>query len=69
MKLPLNMSAADRVIRAIISLGLLALSLTGVITGGVSILAEVIAAIFLVTVVTGFCPIYALFHLSTKPVK
>lgn len=64
----LNMSSPDRVIRAIIAVVLLALSFTGVITGALQIIAIILSVVFLLTAFVGFCPLYRLFHISTKSV-
>ncbi len=69
MNLPNNLSTADRVIRTIVALVLLALSLSGVISGVVGIIAIVLAVVFLATAAVGFCPLYFPFHFSTKTTK
>lgn len=67
MKLQQNTGTPDRAIRLVIA-GLLAIAaITGVVTAPLSYLALGIAGIMLVTGVTGFCPIYAILHVSTCP--
>ncbi len=66
MKLAANLSSWDRIVRIVIALALLTLGLTGVITGAVAIVAYVIAAVFILTSLVSFCPLYALFGLSTR---
>ena len=66
MKLQVNESTPDRIIRIVVGIALLALAFAGVAGGPVAILAWVVGAILLVTGVTGFCPLYALLRISTK---
>ena len=61
----LNMGKADRLIRTIIAVILIGLLIGGQVTGSLAILAGVVAAIFLVTSLVGFCPLYRLLGLST----
>jgi hypothetical protein len=62
----LNESSADRIIRIVLGVILAALAATGVVTGALAFVAWVVAAIALVTGVVGFCPLYAIFRVSTK---
>jgi hypothetical protein len=62
----LNMGTIDRVIRFIIAIIIGALYLTGVLSGTVALILETIAVIFLLTSFIGWCPVYALFGLSTR---
>lgn len=69
MKLQQNEGTADRIVR-IVAAALLALAVvTGLVAAPVSIAAGVIAAVLLVTGVTGFCPLYAVLRVSTCPRK
>ena len=61
-----NMGTLDRIVRVLLAIAVAALYLTGVISGLVAIILGVIAVIFLVTSLIGFCPIYAPFKLSTR---
>jgi hypothetical protein len=61
-----NESTADRIVRIVLGVILAALAITGVATGALAIVAWVVAAIALVTGVVGFCPLYAIFRVSTK---
>jgi len=64
-----NMGSVDRVIRLIIA-GVVAFLFFGkIITGTVGIVLMVIAAVFLLTSLIGFCPLYAAFGFSTCQVK
>ncbi len=67
MKLQKNTGTADRIIRLGIAAVLAVVAFTGVVAAPFSYLALVVAAIMLVTSVTGFCPIYAIFRVSTSP--
>jgi Inner membrane protein YgaP-like, transmembrane domain len=66
MKLSLNVANFDRVARIVLALVLAALAVTGVAGGALAIVAWVLAAILTVTAVVGFCPIYAIFRISTR---
>jgi len=61
-----NMGAADRIIRIIIALVIAALYFTKTITGTLAIVLGIIAVIFLLTSIIGFCPAYWPFKLSTR---
>lgn len=61
----INMSAADRIIRLIISVIILTLYFTNVITGTLCLVLLIVAAIFALTGIAGYCPLYALFGIST----
>ena len=60
-----NMSNLDRIIRVIIAAVFAYLYFGGVVTGVLGIILVVLGAVFLLTSVISFCPIYALFKLST----
>ncbi len=64
-----NMSTADRVIRMIIAAIVATLYFTNILTGTLGIVLMVLAGIFVLTSLIGFCPLYALIGLSTCPVK
>jgi phosphate/sulfate permease len=63
-----NMSMTDRIVRAIVGIGLLILAFI-VVTGVLQIIFWIFAAILLVTALVGVCPAYMLFHFSTKKSK
>jgi len=67
MKLQTNESTPDRIIRVVLGVALLALAFAGVVSGPVAILASVVGAIALVTGIVGFCPLYAILRVSTRP--
>ncbi len=62
----LNMGRYDRIIRVIIAVVFAVLYLTNVITGTLGIVLLALAAIFLLTSLVGFCPLYFPFRLTTK---
>ena len=59
------MGNADRVIRLLVALVFLVLYFTNVITGTLGVILLVVAAIFLVTGIIGFCPLYVPFGFNT----
>ena len=61
-----NESMTDRIIRVVAGVVLLALGLFSHSTMTLRIIFDVLGAIALFTGLTGFCAIYALFHISTK---
>ena len=61
-----NMGSYDRVIRLIIALVVGGLYYMGVIPGTVGIVLLILSAVFLLTSLVSFCPLYTIFGLSTK---
>jgi hypothetical protein len=64
-----NMSSADRIIRLIISAIMVILYFTNVVSGTVGVIMLVLAAVFTLTSIISFCPLYSIFGISTCPVK
>ena len=64
-----NMGTADRVIRVLIAAVIAYLFYSGTITGTLGIVLMVLAAVFVLTSLIGFCPLYAPFGLTTCSVK
>lgn len=64
-----NMGNTDRLIRLVIAAIVVLLYFTNVISGTVAIVLGVVAAIFLLTSLVNFCPLYAPFGISTCKVK
>lgn len=64
-----NMGTADRIIRIILALVVLVLYLTGVIAGWLAIVLGIVAVIFVLTSLVGFCPLYVPFKISTQKKK
>ena len=61
-----NMSSADRIIRLVIAAVIAVLILLNVFNGTLAVILGILAGIFVVTSVAGFCPLYTLFKFSTK---
>ena len=64
-----NMGSADKIIRLLIAAVVAILFFTNVITGTFGIVLLVLAAVFVLTSLISFCPLYALVGLNTCPVK
>ena len=61
-----NESGMDRLIRVVFGIVLLALSLGGVVTGGLGIVVVVVGALALLTGIVGICPLYELLKIRTN---
>jgi len=61
-----NMGTADRIIRFLFAVAVAILYFTGVISGTLAIILGVLAVVFLLTSIIGFCPLYAPFKFSTN---
>ena len=64
-----NMGTTDKAIRVLIAVLIAGLYFGNVITGTVGIVLLVLAVVFLLTSLVGFCPIYALLGMNTCPAK
>lgn len=64
-----NMGNADRTLRIIVAIIFAVLSYTNVVTGTASIVLLVLAAVFVLTSIVSFCPLYAIVGLNTCPAK
>lgn len=60
-----NMSNIDRTIRVILAALFAYLYFGGVVTGVFGIILVVLGAVFLLTAIVAFCPLYAPFKIST----
>lgn len=60
-----NMSNIDRVVRVIVAALFAYLYFSGIVTGTLGIILLVLGAVFLLTAVVAFCPLYAPFKFST----
>ncbi len=60
-----NMGTADRVVRTVLAVAMGAAYATGVVTGTLGIVLIVLAAVFLLTSLVSFCPLYLPVGLST----
>jgi hypothetical protein len=67
MKLQINEAPIDRAIRIMLGVALAAAALGGVLSAPLLHVVWLVAAIALVTGIVGFCPLYAIFRVSTKP--
>ena len=61
-----NMGIADRLIRSVLALVVIALYFSGHITGTAAIVLGAIAAMFLLTSFIGWCPAYGPLGVSTR---
>jgi 1,4-dihydroxy-2-naphthoate octaprenyltransferase len=61
-----NMGTADRVVRALVALGIVALYLSGTISGIWAVVLGIVAVAFAVTSAAGSCPAYLPFGFSTR---
>lgn len=64
-----NMGGADKLIRIILAVVFSVLYFTGTVTGTAGIVLLVLGAVFLLTSVIGFCPLYTLVGINTCKVK
>lgn len=60
-----NMGTVDRVIRVLLAVVVIVLYLTGNITGIAAIILGILAFVFIITSLIGFCPLYVPFKIST----
>jgi len=60
-----NMGNVDRVIRLLAALVVVVLYFTNVITGTLAVILLIFAAIFVITSLIGFCPLYVPLGFST----
>ncbi|MCU0397587.1 MAG: DUF2892 domain-containing protein [Cyclobacteriaceae bacterium] len=62
-----NMGNADRIIRVVLAVIFAALYFSGTVTGTLGIVLVVLGAVFLLTSLISFCPLYTLVGLNTCP--
>jgi hypothetical protein len=60
-----NLSNLDRSIRVVLAAVFTYLYFSGIVTGAFGIVLLVLAAVFLVTAILAFCPLYRLFNISS----
>ena len=60
-----NVGTIDKVIRIVVALLVVVLYFTHVITGILAIVLLALAAVFVITALLSFCPIWTIFGLST----
>lgn len=63
------MGALDKIIRVVLAIAAAALVYFEVVTGVYSYVLLTITAIFILTSLVGFCPLYGIFGLNTCPAK
>ncbi len=61
-----NVGSIDRIVRIVLALVFVGLIVTGTVAGWLALVLGILAAVFAVTAVIGFCPLYAPLHLSTR---
>lgn len=66
MKLKKNMSSTDQIVRLVVAVVLGVLYFTGVISGTLGLVGLIVAVVFVFTSIFSWCPLYALFGLSTR---
>jgi len=60
-----NMSNTDRIVRVVIAALFAYLYFGGIVTGALGVVLAILAAVFLLTAVISFCPLYVPFKFST----
>jgi K+-transporting ATPase A subunit len=60
-----NMGTIDRIIRIMLAIVVIILYITGSITGFAAIILGILAIVFIITSMIGFCPLYMPFKIST----
>jgi hypothetical protein len=60
-----NMGTIDRVIRVVLAIVVVILYMNGSITGVAAIILGILAVVFVLTSLIGFCPLYVPFKIST----
>ena len=64
-----NMGSIDRVIRTLLAVVFAALYFTGTVTGTLGLVLVVASAIFALTSLISFCPLYPILGINTCSVK
>ena len=60
------MGSADRIVRLIVAAIMVALYFSGKVTGTLGIVLMVLAAVFAITSIVSFCPLYLPFGIRTR---
>ena len=60
-----NMGTIDRIIRILLAIVVIILYMTGSITGVAAIILGILAIVFILTSLVGFCPLYVPLKIST----
>ncbi len=66
MQLDKNVGKADKIVRFVLAAIFVGLILTGTVSGIFAVILGILAAIFVVTSLVSFCPLYYPFKLSTR---
>jgi len=64
-----NMGSADRIIRFLLAAVFAWLYFGGIVTGTFGIVLLVLGAVFILTSLVSFCPLYTLVGINSCPVK
>ena len=64
-----NMGITDRIIRILLAAGFAYLYFAGVVTGTIGLILVILGGVFVLTSLIGFCPLYTIFRLNTRPTK
>ncbi len=60
-----NLSTLDRIVRVVVAAFFAYLYFGGIVTGVLGVVLAVLGAVFVLTALVGFCPLYTLFKFST----
>jgi len=64
-----NMGNIDRIIRLVLAVIFAALYFTGTVTGTLGVALVILGAVFVLTSLVSFCPLYRIVGLNTCPTK
>jgi hypothetical protein len=64
-----NMGTADRIIRFLLAVLVLILYILKIISGTAALILGIVAIVFFLTSLIGFCPLYVPLRISTKKKK
>ncbi len=64
-----NMGNLDKTLRILLAVVFSVLYFTGIVTGTIGLLLVVLAGVFVLTSLVGFCPLYTVFGINTCSVK
>ncbi|MPR31848.1 YgaP family membrane protein [Salmonirosea aquatica] len=62
-----NMGITDRIVRTVLAITAIALYATGTVSGTLGIVLIVLSAVFLLTSLMSFCPLYTMVGINTCP--
>jgi hypothetical protein len=64
-----NMGTVDRILRVVLAAIFAYLYFSGTVTGTLGLILVILGAVFVLTSLVSFCPLYALVGLNTCPAK